>query len=83
MNYTQVELTHKDETEIWWIPVPEGKAKVGETITRSITNTIGIHSQEWTVSQVCLTLREEDIPTDARKASGFRREAHTIAFMSI
>ena len=80
MNYTQVELTSPDGIlEVWWLPVPEGRAKVGEKITRKIVHT----DVDWVISQVCVTLHEESIPTGSRIAKYFIREAQTIAYMSL
>lgn len=90
MNHTQVELTSpKGDKEIWWLPVPEHKAHVGETITRKLYDQAcsisedPFYFEDWKISQVCVTLREEDIPAGSRVATGFKREAHTLASMSI
>lgn len=96
MHYTQVELTppdHSQKPEVWWLPVPEGRAKVGETITRQFQGHTApdddgarhsaSYSEDWVITQVCTTVLEENIPTPARIASGFVREAQTIAYMSI
>lgn len=84
-HYTQVELTSpRGDIEVVWLPVPIGRAHVGEKITRSMLKD-GAHvsEEDWTISQVCITLLAEDVPANARLAKGFHREAQTIAYMSI
>lgn len=77
MHYTQVELSLNDISEVWWLPVPEGKAKVGEQILHK-------YGAEWTITQVCVTLDESGVPWDARVARGFVRETpETKALMYI
>lgn len=94
MHYTQVELTApKDrETDTWWLPVPVGKAKVGEKIVRQLYDQASaptedpFYEEEWTITQVGLTLREEDLRDlipKAKLAEGFRRESQTLAYMSM
>jgi len=101
VHYTQVELTSPDgkSSEVVWLPVPEGRAEVGERITRKIPEdirrsmqredeakgriTITPHVWDWTVTQVCVTLLEEDLPANAKKATNFHREAQTTAYMLI
>lgn len=76
MLHTQVELTSPtNEVEVWWLPVPAGRAKIGEKITRQ--------SVDWRITQVCTTLPEDAIPAGARIAKNFSREAHTTAYMTI
>lgn len=75
MHFTQVELTSPSgEVEVWWLPVPEKRAKVGEKLTH--------FGQDWTITQVCTTLRKEDIPAKARIAHEFTRDAMVVAEMS-
>ncbi len=89
-HYTQVELTSpRGEVEVIWLPVPVGRAHVGEKITRTETR-LSDHmrgdqhyEEDWTISQVCITLLAEDLPPKARVAKTFHREAQTIAYMSI
>ena len=88
MHYTQIELTspNKKEIDVWWLPVPEGKARVGEKITRKVPHpTIkdAFVSEDWTISQVCLTLLDEDLPPKSKKAESFRFESSTLTYMSI
>jgi len=95
VHFTQVEITSPGgrEREVWWLPVPSGRAKVGERITRYINwNTAadeegakhsGRRTEDWTITQVCTTLLEDDLPVNAKKATAFRREAQTTAFMTI
>jgi hypothetical protein len=76
MHFTQVELTSPSGIiEVWWLPVPEGKAKVGEKIANN-----GV---DWTITQVCTTLLEKDIPKPSRVAFHFKRDEMTVAEMSI
>jgi len=77
-HFTQVELTSPSgRIEVWWLPVPDGKAKVGEKIANN--------GEDWTISQVCTTLLEKDIPRQQlhRVAHHFKRDAMVIAEMSI
>lgn len=98
MYYTQVELTapKNRESETWWLPVPEDRAKVGEKITRTFNVSTapdeegakhGISiTEEWTITQVCTTLREEDLRElilNAKIAEGFERESQTLAYMKM
>lgn len=83
MLHTQVELTHQEVTEVWWLPVPAGKAKVGERITRLGAAKDGLEDKDWYITQVCLTIDESDIPLPARIASEFHRESQTITYMKI
>lgn len=89
MKYTQVELALDNQREVFWIPVPEGKAKVGEIITRTThdwscapteSNEI---KEDWKIIQVCTTLPENSIPKDAKIARNFKRISSTVATMSI
>lgn len=90
MLHTQVELTSPTgDREVWWLPVPSGKAKVGEKITRNMIDYAcaptedAEYQEDWTITGVFTTLREEKIPNSARVAKNFKRESQTLAFMSI
>lgn len=84
-HYTQVELTSPDgkKIEVWWLPVPEGKARVGEKITRRVNDACFGHNEDWVISQVCMTMHEDDLPSKAKKAKDFRFESSTLTYMSI
>lgn len=79
MYHTQVELTDsKGHKEVWWLPVPQGRAKVGEKITTS--------TGDRTITQVCTTVDDDafrHLKHKVRIASGFTREAQTLSYMSI
>lgn len=85
MHFTQVELTSPDNRTInvVWLPVPSGKAKVGEKITRRISDACFGHNEDWVISQVCVTLLEEDLPPNAKIAKDFHRESSALTYMSI
>ena len=85
MFHTQVELTSPNgkDTEIRWLPVPEGKAEVGEKVSRFINDDQHAVKEEWTITRVFTTLPEESIPSLARIATGFHRTAQTVYHMSI
>lgn len=73
---TQIELTSPHGAkEVWWIPVPAGKAKVGEQIMHE--------SVHWEITGVFTTLADTDIPENSRVAERFKRFSHTEAIMSI
>lgn len=78
MDYTQIEITRDNISEVWWIPVPASNIHIGEKILREDD----VIDEEWTVTQVCITLKEEEVPKYARIAHKFKRESQTIAFMS-
>lgn len=66
MQYTQVEIALDDRKDVIWLPMGEGQLKVGQKITRRS------HSGElceWTIIQVCVTLREDSIPKTSKKAT--------------
>lgn len=77
MQYTQVELTNEGDTEVWWLPIPVGRAHVNEKITRKGFD------EDWVITSVGITLPEEALPPKARVARSFRRSSETISFMSI
>lgn len=88
--HTQIELTSPTGMkEVWWIPVPVGKAKIGEKIERQMYDQAcaptedPFYSEDWTITQVCTTLAFEDLPKNARIATDFKREAETLSFMRI
>lgn len=89
MLYTQVQLSLGDRNEAWWLPIPPGKAKVGEKITRFRTQRTTFLEQVeeyWTITQVCTTLQEEQIRElipNARMATDFHRTAETVAYMAM
>jgi hypothetical protein len=91
MRYTQVELTsERNLKEIWWLPVPSGKAKVGEIITRTLfdpacapTELDPFYEEDWTITMIGTTLKQEDIPAKSRVATNFKRESHTHYHMEI
>lgn len=94
MHYTQVELTapKNRETGVWWLPVPIGKAKVGEKIIRQLYDQAAaptedpFYEEEWTISQIGTTLLEEDLRDlipQARLAECFHRESQTLGYMSM
>lgn len=73
MVYTQVELTSKmGDQQVWWIPVPEGKAKAGEVLYHD--------GEPWTITGVYTTLHMRAVPAGARIAKYFKRESNQ--FMS-
>ena len=77
MLYTQIELTYKDISEVWWIPTPAILPKVGEVIERVAPTSQGdgyIGSQDWEITQVCVTLDEAILPPKARIAESFFKE---------
>jgi hypothetical protein len=86
-HYTQIELTSPNKkVEVWWLPVPSGKAHAGEKITRRVPCLLfkdRYTLEEWTISQVCLTLLEEDLPPKVRMATSFEFESSTLTYMSI
>lgn len=88
--HTQIELTSPTGVkEVWWIPVPAGKAKVGETITRRMYDQAcaptedPFYDEDWTITQVCTTLPLTKVPRRARIATDFKREAETLSFMRL
>ncbi len=84
MRYTQVELSFDNTTEVWWLPVPEGRAKVSEKVTRKMNFSERYTGYEdWVITQVCITLPEEFIPENARLATNFQRQSQTHQYMSI
>lgn len=81
MLYTQIELTYGKRQVVVWIPVPAGKAKVGEVVTRTMYDYACAPTEDpeiledWTITQVCTTLQEEDLPVNAKKVINFNRES--------
>lgn len=87
--YTQVQLTSpQGDQEVWWIPVPDGRAKVGEKIIRTMYDqACGIaenplYNEEWSITQVCTTMDLENLPKDARVATGFKRDVQAVISMT-
>lgn len=89
MRYTQVEISLGNKRDVIWLPVPEGKAKVGEKITR-----IGYDYacaptenpevlEDWIISQVCITMDENSLPPKAKKADKFNRKSTTTSHITI
>lgn len=81
MRFTQVELTFGGTTEVWWLPLPSNKITIGETIKR-IDKNFKEEFQEWKVTQICITLDEEQVPHDARMGWHFMRESQTESFLT-
>jgi hypothetical protein len=88
MHYTQVELMSPDgvTSEVLWLPIREKKAKVGEKVTRKFLvhySKTSISYEDWTISQVCVTLLEKDLPSFAKKATNFHFESSNTTYISI
>lgn len=77
MKYTQVELTSGARREVWWIPVPSGRAKVGERLAHE--------SLFWQITQVCTSLSKESLLSllpDVRVAHDFKRQEENLSYIS-